>query len=809
MNRETPFAKPRLSTHPTLLALCISAAVGFSAPASMAQEAATSATTTANREARNYSIPAQPLSEALIQFGRQSGLQVSAESGLVRGKQAAAVSGNLSVEQALSRLLGGTGLRYRINGGMVSLVAAGEATVLAPVKVSADVAQSTGQGAAADAYRVESASTGALGEKSLKDTPYSVEVFSGELIENTQARSLADLAKVDASISLMPDNIVTENNALAIRGLLLDGDTGQKLDGSNIRLRASDLPLEHVERVEILKGATGFLSGFGQPGGIINYALKRPTDEQTLSFNTQVMDSGLFLLHGDVGGRIGADNEFGYRVNLVRESGDTYIDDGESRRHSTSVALDWRIAPGLEWRIDALSGEHVRKGGYWSLVPNTSGEMDWTAGEPLEPVDGDKRLAPSYSRYASIHKTIGTDLSWQFAEAWDLTLSHRVSDNGREYFQPTLFANSDGAYFVRMGSFPNRFRSSDSQALVSGELETGPVLHDITAGLAYTQTRNFWSPEHWQAANLGGGTIDNPQDFDNPLYRTGYKKADTKFSQVVRREAFISDTMHFGDEWDLVLGLRRGNLEDELGSYDRYATTPTVAVVYRPVTWLSTYASYIESLEQGNVAPADAANAMEVFDPMESEQREVGAKAEGENWAANAALFRLQRGYAYRNAETNIYTQNGEVRYEGLELSGKFRLSPEWLLNASATWLDATVEEVGIPALEGNKVPGVAEEQLSLFGEYSPADLPLTFTAGARYTGERPLDQMNQWDLGSVTLFDLGARYETQLGGNALTVRLNLDNVADEAYWVSTPENSYIQQGAPRTIKLGAQIDFF
>jgi len=817
MNRKMPLAKPRLTARPTILALCISTAATLSAPAILAQETTNRTGTTTGSESRSYSIPAQPLSDALIQFGRQSGLQVSADSHLVRGKQAAAVSGNLSAEQALSRLLAGTTLRYRINGGMVSLAAAGDATALPAVKIGASVAENADRGTAADAYRVERASTGALGEKSLKDTPYSIEVFSHELIENRQARSLADIAKGDASISLMPDNIVTENNTLAIRGLMLDGDTGQKLDGSNVRLRSSDLPLEHVERVEILKGASGFLSGFGQPGGIINYVLKRPTEETLLSINTQAMDSGLFLVHGDAGGRLGDEGAFGYRVNLVGESGDTYIDDGESRRHSASVALDWRIAPGLEWRIDGLSGEHVRRGGYWSLFPNASVANDedptqldlgplGVPGEPLYPIDGDERLAPSYSRYGSVHETFGTELRWQFAEAWDLSLSHRISDNGREYLMPTLYANIEGDYAARLISYSNRFKSSDSQVVLSGELETGPVLHEVTAGLARAKTRNFWTGlDDYQRADVGEGNLSDPQDFENTFYRVDFKDADEEYSRVTRREAFLSDTLHFGTDLDIVLGLRRGNLEDVLGDYDRYATTPTAAVIYRPVSWLSTYASYIESLEQGNIAPADAANAFEVFDPMESEQREIGAKAEGENWSANAALFRLQRGYDYRNTTTNVYTQNGEVRYEGLELSGKFRLSPEWLLNASATWLDARAEETGNAALDGNKVPGVAREQISLFGEYSPADLPLTFTAGARYTGERPL---GQWDLGSVTLFDLGARYESQVGGNALTLRLNVDNLADEAYWVTTPESSYLLQGAPRTIKLGAQVDF-
>ena len=150
-------------------------------------------------------------------------------------------------------------------------------------------------GDAEKAYRVEDANVGVLGNKLLQDTPYSIEVYSSDLIKNKQARSLADITKGDASISLMQDNLTTENNSLNIRGLIPDQFTGQRIDGMPTYSKSKDLPLEHLERLEILKGASGFLYGFGTPGGIINYVLKRSTDAPFRSLNMQVMDSGLAL----------------------------------------------------------------------------------------------------------------------------------------------------------------------------------------------------------------------------------------------------------------------------------------------------------------------------------------------------------------------------------------------------------------------------------------------------------------------------------------------------------------------------------
>ena len=64
-------------------------------------------------------------------------------------------------------------------------------------------------------------------------------------------------------------------------------------------------------------------------------------------------------------------------------------------------------------------------------------------------------------------------------------------------------------------------------------------------------------------------------------------------------------------------------------------------------------------------------------------------------------------------------------------------------------------------------------------------DLPLTLTVGARYVGKIPFDSNNWFYIDDVTLFDIGARYETKVAGKETTLRLNVDNLADEAYWVT------------------------
>ena len=323
--------------------------------------------------------------------------------------------------------------------------------MLPPLTIEGE-AQSTQPWLAGDAekaYRVEDANVNVLGNKLLKDTPYSVEVYSSDLMKNKQARSLADITKGDASVALMADNLVTGAELPMVRGRGSSSSSSYFIIDNLPAgfIYAADLPLEHIERIDILKGPGSFLYGFGWSGALINYVLKRPTDAPFRSLSMQVMDSGLALIHGDVGGRLGPDDRFGYRVNLLHESGDTYINDGESRRNSGFIALDWEITPDLVWQFDAQLWKHMRKGGYNYLFPSPDGALfNFTSAKIPAPIDGSRRLAPSWSRLETSSESYGTNLSWDFATDWTLDLTHRQSKSEQEFGLPNIWSDPDGNY---------------------------------------------------------------------------------------------------------------------------------------------------------------------------------------------------------------------------------------------------------------------------------------------------------------------------------------------------------------------------
>lgn len=179
-----------------------------------------------NTTTRSYRIEAGPLGRALSAAAVTAGLALSFDPALTEGRNIPALVGSFTAREAFARLLADSGLELtlRSDGSYTLRRAAAPATSTAGgVAAAGSIAESTlptikvkGEQIkdGTSGYRVKKASVGALGDKSLKDTPYSIEVYSRELMENKLARSLSEVVKGDASVGLSVNTSVNEDNTL-------------------------------------------------------------------------------------------------------------------------------------------------------------------------------------------------------------------------------------------------------------------------------------------------------------------------------------------------------------------------------------------------------------------------------------------------------------------------------------------------------------------------------------------------------------------------------------------------------------------
>ncbi|MFY9109906.1 TonB-dependent receptor, partial [Aliarcobacter butzleri] len=282
------------------------------------------------------------------------------------------------------------------------------------------------------------------------------------------------------------------------------------------------------------------------------------------------------------------------------------------------------------------------------------------------------------------------------------------------------------------------------------------------------------------------------------------------FSKTEYKNTVIGDDIVFNDQWSALVGFNYATVENWSswgGSYDKSELTPTLSLMYKPFEDLTTYITYMESLETGEIVADTYSNAGEILDPLVSKQYEIGAKySVNESILLTSALFRIEKANQYSNNETPMpkYVQDGEQVHQGIELTFTGKVTDDLTLFGGGTLMDLSIEKSNDKSLEGKKPTNAATKMAKLYAEYNiPQISGLTLTGGAYYTGEKYGDDLNTDKIPSYTLYDAGLRYKTKLDKYPTTFLLNVANLTGKDYWASS---SYL--GDPRCVAFSMKMEF-
>lgn len=654
-----------------------------------------------------------------------------------------------------------------------------------------------------------SVGAGALGNVTQKDTPFSSAVVTSEQILEQAPQKLGDLFVQDASVSDNSGANTAWGTYLTVRGMDLDWQNSYRIDGKPFLGYSTTLPYEHFEQVELLKGASGFMYGFGAPGGVVNYVTKKPTDTPARSVSLGYSTSSLVRANADLGGRAGEDGAVGYRLNVTREEGTT-ANGGSLERSSMLLALDARLSERLSWDFQTLYQERlgedtepsIKTGSYvGSVLPAT--------------VRNDQKLVGPGSYTDNEFAYVATGLKYQINPDWQAQTSFsRSYSKTRRNEQVLNVQNAGGNYSVDRSDYGERYQYNYWDAMAQGRVNTGAVRHNVVAGVSWQERLNDWTNAGvW---NAGAGTGNLYTQNTVAYYSVGSFDSLVPYrsSEATQLTAFVSDRIELDARWSLLAGLRWNDYQQKslnasgavTSTYEKSGVvTPTLAVMNKLSAQTMAYASYVESLQQGTVVGSTYANAAEVLDPVVSKQWELGLKTDGAAWSGTAALFRVEKGSEYANA-SNVYVQDGKTLFQGLELGATGRLSRQWSVGGNLMLLDT--EYVKGSSYNGNEVAGAPKLVASAQLAYRvPTVQGLQVRLGAKHTGETALRAANNLSVDSYTLFNLGATYDTKVQGHATTFRASVNNLTDKQYWMYQYAD-YIKAGDPRSLHASATVHF-
>ena len=261
-------------------------------------------------------------------------------------------------------------------------------------------------------------------------------------------------------------------------------------------------------------------------------------------------------------------------------------------------------------------------------------------------------------------------------------------------------------------------------------------------------------------------------------------------------------------------GRKTWNENGDAGRHtQQYQLLPNAALIYKPQPDTTLYASYSKGLSAGGTAPWFASNASEILAPTLSHQTELGIKHDWQGMSFSAALFQIRQAYQYARPENGgfTYVQQGQQKNTGLELGASGWVTSRLQIQASAAAIHARVQNSGTDDYEGHQAINVPRLRAALQADYSLPVPGLALLGGARYSASKYASQAGNVEVGGYTVFDLGSRYRTRIGGYETVLRLTVDNVFDKRYWRDVGNylgDNYLFQGAPRTARLSASVSF-
>jgi iron complex outermembrane receptor protein len=769
-------------------------------------------------QARDYAIGPGPLANVLAQFAAQAGVPLSFAPHLLDNRQSTGLHGHYGVDDGFAQLLAGSGysLIATGNGGytLVPVATQSDALQLGATTVT-DVAS-----ADSDTYAggqvARGARLGVMGDQAISDVPFSVTSYTAQTMRDQQALTVGDVLLNDASVR-QSNGFGNFSQMFIIRGLPLNSDD-IAFNGLYGVLPRQIIGTESLERVELFKGSNAFLNGVSPGGsgigGSVNLQPKRAEDTPTRSVTLDYTDASRVGGHLDLGKRFGENNEWGARVNLAQREGEAAVDREYRRTVLASVALDYR---GERLRV-------VSDFGYQKQRINAGRSVVYATGTGIPDAPSARHNWAQDWAWSQLEDTYGMlraeyDLNDNWT-AYAAVGAKHTRENG--VYSSVYVTDELGTAKGGMLYSPHDEDNKSAMAGLNGHFDTGAVSHKVNVGLA-----GIWAEQRSAFQQLGTASrfpVDfyDTQQVPRPTsgITTGGDLHDPAMTGRNRnRSVALADTLGLLDERVLLtVGLRRQEVitntwSSSTGianpSYAESITTPVYGLVIKPWEHVSFYANRIEGLAQGASAPGTAANPGAQNPPARSKQIEAGMKVDMGSYGGSLGAYRIEQP-ASATSTANIFGVDGKQRNRGVELNVFGEPLEGLRLLGGATWMNAELEKTASGANDGNRAAGVPRFQYNLGADWDvPGIEGAALNARLLRTGGQYVNAQNTLNIPAWTRVDLGARYRFKMDEKEITLRANLENVANKAYWAAaSTASNYLTQGEPRTLKVSATLDF-
>ena len=612
------------------------------------------------------------------------------------------------------------------------------------------------------------------------------------------------------------------NDAIRFRGLQLGLYSNYRINGGLAITNVVTVPTENKEKVEALKGANALMYGLASPAGILNLVTKRATAKDVSTLTLSGNSFGQYGAAVDLGRRLGANKEFGLRVNASGTHIETGVRGIGGSGQVFSVAADWNVTPQLGIKLDY---ENYRKDvvEQAGIIPPTA--VNGVISIPKVP-DSRNLLSGAWDVYTPRTENTVLRADYRISSGWNVMAETGKSKSERSRTQARITltdvltgAGKENIVFIK----DQQYENTHAKAEVQGKFKSWSIGHELTVGYSSAQ-RDSNIPSTYSPATANNNAVTNiysPAIIATPIdpnTALTYKPNTSKDAGL-----YFYDTISIGSDVKLLAGVRKTDYQFSQtivanGPQTTTKFTPTAkgfGVLYDFAPRTTVYASHMQAMEDGPIAPSGpiqsktVSNAFAVLEPAIATQKEIGIRSSYfPGVFVNLAYFDIVKNNTnlITDSATSVkFAYDGTLHLSGVELAANAKINANWEVNGSAQLMQA-VQQGG--AYDGKATENTPESIVTANLQHRLSAVKgLSLKAGVSYVSSRFIGNAEQGQIPSVTLHSLGASYQTRIAGNNTSLQFGIENLLNKHYWNSVTSSAF-GPGMDRSVRFSAKIDF-
>lgn len=641
----------------------------------------------------------------------------------------------------------------------------------------------------------------------MRETPQAVTVITRQRMDDQAMTSVNDVVKNTPGLFLSqssgPGRQTYSSRGFDIDNIMYDG-LPSSYSGYTMGVQPN---LAMFDRVEVIRGATGLVTGAGNPSAAINMVRKRPT------FTPQLSVTGAAGSWDDYRGEFDASGPLNDSGTLRGRMVGSYRDADSFRdKEQSDHGLFYGIAEA------DLSDSTTASLGFSRQEDQTN--FFW-GGLPLG-TDGHHLNLPR-STYPGTDwenkklrvDTVFGDIEHRFDNDWKLHFAGSTSTlDGM--FSGTYLSRYDGPLETTAWQSKQDEKQTAFDTYASGPVEAFGRTHEVVIGTSkriYDNTSKDYSPYDT------GLPIGAPKpDFVR----------DGKTHNITTQDAvYLTTRLSLADPLTLILGGRLDwyDYDDRSGDGDYKVTrnlTRYGGLIYKLDDHHSVYASYTDIFTPQTSQDLSG----KLLDPIVGENYEIGIKGEYFDGALNASLAVFQTDQKNRSTEAatqlgcpvlTCYEASGLVRSQGIDMELQGALTENWQVGAGYTYTRAHYIKDSDPANKNQRFETDTPEHLFKLSTVYRLQGPLeklrvggnVYWQSRMYNDVAVANGTYRLEQGSYAVADLMAGYQVT---KHLDLQLNANNIFDRVYYAaigsSTVWGSTDTYGDPRSYGLTAKYSF-